>query len=180
MLGFSSSCGPTLVQPVEKPISVSTHSGLSGPPSRRAIVSRLGVPALGRVRFTPFWLEPYGVALGVGHIATAVASERDDAEPLRVRLGPFRSLAVGLGHFRALRITASSRVVPVWLAQLAVRAVARRAPFASVTTGVGHNEQPLAAVRRADIRGPQAIPFRIVPSLGQVPEYAIEPSASES
>lgn len=48
-------------------------------------------------------------------------------------------------------------------------------PFPSEATGVGKNEHPVAAVRGANGTRGNAVPLRVVPALGQVPEYASEP-----
>jgi len=73
--GLLGLCGSgTSVHPAGNPMSASTQSGLSAPPSIFARVSRLGVPALGR-RFSPwtplipFCEEPYVAAVGVGHLS---------------------------------------------------------------------------------------------------------------
>ena len=83
----------------------STHDGLSIPPSAFAIVSRLGVPALGRSNSPPFPLmpfcdEPYGVALGVGQFAWTFSG----GVCRRACDGPAvfsASCVVGVGHARA-------------------------------------------------------------------------------
>jgi hypothetical protein len=45
--------------------------------------------------------------------------------------------------------------------------------------GVGQNPRPLPDVARSNLGRRDAIPFRIVPHLGQIPEYDIESSISE-
>lgn len=47
--------------------------------------------------------------------------------------------------------------------------------YVSCACGVGHDEDPVTAVRGADGGSRYAVPFRVVPDLGQVSEYSSEP-----
>jgi hypothetical protein len=50
------------------------------------------------------------------------------------------------------------------------------AAIAEQLRGVGHDEDPITEVRGTNGRRRYAVPLRIVPALGQVPEDSSEPS----
>jgi hypothetical protein len=52
--------------------------------------------------------------------------------------------------------------------------------FQSRAVGVGHDPDPVAAVRGANGRSRYAVPLRVIPARGQVPEYAPHSSSKES
>jgi hypothetical protein len=52
--------------------------------------------------------------------------------------------------------------------------------FGRLADGVGHNENPVAAVRGATGDRRYAVPFRIIPARGQVAENDVEPPSKES
>jgi hypothetical protein len=70
---LSGSAGPS-VQPFGNPIRASTHSGFSAPPSTLAVLERLAFPACAYTSRPspgqPLLLEPYSLAVGVGHSAS--------------------------------------------------------------------------------------------------------------
>jgi hypothetical protein len=45
--------------------------------------------------------------------------------------------------------------------------------------GVGHNEESVTSVRRTNGGSGYALPFRVIPDLGQVSEYLSHPSNKE-
>ena len=92
-------------------------------------------------------------------------------EPARLRLSELlASPAVGVGQ---LRITASLSGRELPYSCLASPLLQSRA------MGVGQDEDSLSLVGRSNVGRSKAIPLRIEPRLGQVPEYAIQPSSSE-
>lgn len=114
--------------------------------------------------------------VGVGQVLR-IASMESPGSPLlpMVLLGPpcFPSLAIGVGHIRRASVSSDSLTgpfgfCPPWLF-----------PY-GVAVGVGQNEEPLPDVRRPHVARAKARPLRIEPERGQVPEYPVEPSSSES
>lgn len=79
------------------------------------------------------------------------------------------AFASGVGQSRA----ASVRLVPACIAVAVVECRAEEA--ASVVAAVGHEEQPLASVRRAHVLRSEQIPFRIDPAFGKVGKDVGEP-----
>jgi len=75
------------------------------------------------------------------------------------------------------RTAASVSVVPECL-PLAVEYAAAPDAFASVFVGVGQHEDALSLVWSSDVAGPDAMPLRIVPERGQVPENSTEGAPS--
>lgn len=77
-------------------------SGREGRSPRLAIVSRLGVPALGRAfnpcRLIPFCDDPYGSAFGVGYIARACAPKLDGPDTLLLPRLSASGAVVGVIH----------------------------------------------------------------------------------
>lgn len=92
----------------------------------------------------------------------------------------FESPTVGVGHMRrstALTITVNDVIVrrgPPFIRAFIAKCASGVFP-SSCATGVGHNEDPVTAVRGADGGSRYAVPFRVVPDLGQVSEYSPEP-----
>jgi hypothetical protein len=50
--------------------------------------------------------------------------------------------------------------------------------FATPASGVGHDVDPVTEVRGTDGGSRYAVPLRVIPERGQVPEYVSEPSVS--
>lgn len=114
--------------------------------------SRLGVFALGRsfappFPLIPFWLEPYGSAVGVGH-----------AGP------PSPSLALGVFHVRI----ASVSIVPGCITPVEV--VCRAELRESLSVAVGQDVDPLPPMAGANVACGEQTPLRIEPALGQSAE----------
>jgi hypothetical protein len=91
---------------------------------------------------------------------------------------PFAGFATGVGH--PANTAASTSVVPAWclLSGLCRVAVALAVFFASPTTGVGHPEQSLSDVRRADARSAQIGCPDFIAQCFQVNTYSGEPFTS--
>lgn len=53
------------------------------------------------------------------------------------------------------------------------------APFASVVTGVGQHEEPLAAVRRADVSGCDDAALHSIPEPVEVGDNSVQPASNE-
>lgn len=136
--------------------------------------------ALGRVRLIPFCDEPYSFAVGVGHRQTAEGSDGPPCLTTSRPRGLSPSCAQGVGHNPALSTTASRSVVPGLLVHAAVRAVDRRAPLASVVTGVGHKEELLPAVRGADVAGGDDASPHGVTAPFEVTRNNVQPRRSEA
>jgi hypothetical protein len=109
---------------------------------------------------------------------------RELAVPDPDRFGPFQSLAVGVGHVRRC-VTAVASVIDRFAPDGLVppNTFDTRPPVESEDSGVGHipvlaivsnHEDPVAEVRGTDGRCRDAVPFRVVPELGQVSEYSSE------
>jgi hypothetical protein len=99
-------------------------------------------------------LDPFDIdAQGVGQSLTASPSDKPNPLPLM----PF-------AFTRSLRawILSKSEVMPV-----------------STTSGVGHNPDPVASVRRANGASWYAVPLRIIPERGQGSENGIQPSRKQ-
>lgn len=122
----SGSAGPS-VQPSGNPISASTHAGF-----------RMPRPSPGH----PLLLDPY-------------------------------SLAVGVGHSRI----ASVRLLPGCMTPVVV--VPRAELRASVVTGVGHEEEPLATMRRADVGGGDDATLHAIPGGVEVGNNSVQPARNE-
>lgn len=124
-----------------------------------------------------------GFAVGVCHICTATPSGIDAPLPLyplsfnrsasaRKLSGvscSFSPLAFGVGHWR----TASVNVVPACL-PLSVEYPAAPEELESCLVAVGQHEEPLASVRRSNVRRPNKTPLRIEPERGKVFEHGVE------
>jgi hypothetical protein len=127
-------------------MSASTQAGLRVPPSRRASVNKLALPAVAHTSRPspghPLFEDPY-------------------------------SLAVGVGHSRI----ASVSVFPGCITPVLV--VPRAAPFASVVTGVGQQEEPLSLVRGADVSRGDDAALHAIPEPVEVGHNAVHPSSNE-
>jgi hypothetical protein len=55
-------------------------------------------------------------------------------------------------------------------------AIDRRSPLI-ITVGVGHNPDPITELAQANDSSRYAVPFRIIPERGQIPEKASEPQS---
>jgi hypothetical protein len=125
------------------------------------------------------WL-PFTV--GVGHTCTAV-SRRWFGSPASISfaLGPFAIDALGVGHF----VTKSISVSPAWIpvgGGLFRFAVELRACFESPAVGVGvrNKPEPVPPVRGAEGGSRYAVPLRVIPARGQVPDNSAKSSSKES
>jgi hypothetical protein len=177
--------GPKSVHPSGNPISHSTHVG--SVPSFQALAFGVGhfVTAVAKpsplVGLAPLrlWL-PFTV--GVGHTCTAV-SRRWFGSPASISfaLGPFAIDALGVGHF----VTKSISVSPAWIpvgGGLFRFAVELRACFESPAVGVGvrNKPEPVPPVRGAEGGSRYAVPLRVIPARGQVPDNSAKSSSKES
>jgi hypothetical protein len=109
--------------------------------------------------------------VGVAQRATAVLrlsppSRPDEPGP------PNPSLFVGVGHLPGSCTTSDS------LGDL--RSVRFGVVSLSTFTGVGHKPEPVPSVRGAKGRSWYAIPFRVIPALGQVADHLTKSSSKES
>lgn len=113
------------------------------------------------------------------------ASAAKDGRPACFWFGPplLPSLARGVGHiFTATARGGDCGEYPFFLAWPRVRSKNDSGLSFRLKTpasGVGHNEQPVAAVRGANGCRGYAVPFRIIPARGQVPENAVKPPNKE-
>lgn len=111
----------------------------------------------------------------VGFNSPPTAASSCGLWPFSWRPFPLRQQrASGVGHI----LTASHSVVPGLLFQCGCRDVERLLLRESATVIVGSKEEePCAAMRRAQLGRLEQVPFRIEPVLGQRPENGIEASA---
>jgi hypothetical protein len=101
------------------------------------------------------------VAQGVGHFWTA--------RKISVRFIPeLRSPEHGLGVGRGARKFLGERP-----------ADRSATPFVLLASGVGNNPYPVSSVRGANGARRYAMPFRVMPDLGQVSEYRVQPSTKQ-
>ena len=170
--------GPKSVHPSGNPMSHSTHVGFSCPPtaSRRVGPYRpagsYGVPSGRKFRAR--------LEVGVGHNATASSRlRRPSVKYRRAAVStdgmPQRSarLAVGVGQVpvRAMVSSDGRTDAPglgLWLEPKRLAA------------GVGNHEDPITSVRGAEGGRGYAIPLRVIPDRGQVPEYVSDSPAKET
>ena len=91
---------------------------------------------------------------------------------------------MGVGHIRI----ASVSVTPSFDAHASVRAVARRAPFASVVTGVGQadatagagdEEEPLSSVRRTNVSGGNDASVDPISEPSEISDNSIQPARNK-
>src|SRR5690606_35077009 len=87
---------------------------------------------------------------------------------------PVEFMAVGVGHMR----TATLRSIPARPASCAGVGFCRLL-LPALLLGVGHKPQAVPPVRGADGTCGYAVPLRVIPARGQVPENSIEASATE-
>ena len=147
-------------------MSHSTHVGFNCPPITRA---RSGSPPL----------SEYLAAL------ESVMSHKGRGRPSRwrsdqSRCPPLCSLAVGVGH-RIFAATASTNepLLPFRRNRSAIPSVGATPTHLSAV-GVGHHEDPPAEMRRTDGGSRNALPFRVIPERGQVPENVPHSSNKET
>lgn len=162
-------------------MSVSTHSGFSEPPSWLASVVSDGAPFVAYSSRPspghPLFCDPYGVAVGVGHILTASRSVMPSCDVQSsvlavARRAPLASVVTGVGHRRT---AARSPVSP-----FAYPSVRVFGPLvASLAMGVGHDKEPLAAVRRPDVGGSDDASVDAVAAAHEVGDNTIHPSRNE-
>jgi hypothetical protein len=110
-------------------------------------------------------------AFGVGHAATAHPSLFGVARP-----SPLHVSVVSLDAFAALGVGQWRAAIESGVPPCA--SFVSRAPV-SFASGVGHDEQSLASVRGTDVGSANAVPPRVIPERGQVPENDVQPERSE-
>jgi hypothetical protein len=97
------------------------------------------------------------------------------------------SCVVGVGQKRTACAKFNPKPLPVWCLPFAKVAAFTSARFSSrrsrvqssrviITAGVGHNPDPLAEVRCANTGCGYAVPLRVIPERGQVPENGSDAS----
>lgn len=202
-LRLSRRVGPSMhVQPSGNPISASTHAGLSGPVSVCPITSESGreFRAIVSALADPLFQSR---AVGVVHALIAVNRPSPLVGERSARL--WFPHTVGVGQTRFTSLARFLPCVPASCDGLGfvcrfsfgdARGVDqdRRAcvvsdgfpfpfvvvPFASLASAVGHDEEALSLVRRTNVGSAYAVPPRIIPERGQVPENGSETAINES
>ncbi len=118
--------------------------------------------------------------VGVGHRATASLNN-----PLRwPGPPPLWSVAVGVGHSFAAIASGVPHPFPFpcfsfrW-ARRASRVLGLSPFCATEASGVGQKEEPLPSVRRTNVGRAKHAPFRIVPQVGQAPEYDLDSESNK-
>jgi len=153
--------GSKAVHPRGNPMSHSTHVGFSEPPIWFANRPETWSVSFGR-------MPP-----GVGSLS-AKFTARPSSFPEGPLLRPSWLKPCGVGHSpcRAIAPKVGLSAAP----ELAERL--KKLPLSTVT-GVGNNPNPVPLVRRTNGGSWNAVPFRIKPERGQVPENAVEPSPAK-
>ena len=164
------------------PISHSTHSGFSAPPTAFGNCSPLVPPP--RSEYVCLFGCLQSRAAGVGHFATSSFRLRPPCFvpylPTLAGLPFVASWACGIGHILTAASSPNCTFLPLWYAEFprqSVTCATLRPPFG--TFGVGHNPDSVSLVRRSHVCRSQHSPFRIVPQRGQVSEYPSESPRSE-
>ena len=150
-------------------MSHSTHVGFNCPPSVDMIAwsNRSPERSLPFFRVSEAGDEPLCIdAVGVGQFFAKAGSPFLGfvvSKLPRFKASFARGVGIGPKKFRGERPAERSATAFVLLA-----------------SGVGNNPDPVSSVRRTNGARWNAMPFRVIPDLGQVPENGVQPSTKQS
>ncbi len=171
------------VHPLGYPMSHSTHVGFSAPEPSDACTawSRRSLDrSLPFLRVREAGLEPLCIdATGVGQIprsSACTASAKFSPKPVEARRiivssfvpGPADRLSIALGVGQGARKFRGD-----------LPAERSATAFVLLASGVGNNPDSVASVRRTNGARWYAMPFRVIPERGQLPENDVQPSTKQ-